>query len=294
MQAPSSIAVIGAGRMGGPIARNLAVGHDVTAYDPDPAAMQACAAAGVSPADSATEAARGVDLVITSLPLPEHVTAAVDEILHVLAPGTIVMDVSTIDPATAATLEARLEEAGHHFVACPLGKGPAQAETGDSPLFIGGKDEPIDALDAVFAAIGAERYLLGGVEASTMFKLVSNLIGMTNLAVLAEGYNLCRRAGVPDDAFTAALADTGGWSYQAELRLPWMIDGDFEPRFAAGLGLKDLRLAVDVASRWGMPAPVGAMGMSQLASAVAHGHGDLDVNAILRVLAPGSGVDADE
>ena len=119
-----------------------------------------------------------------------------------------------------------------------------------------------------------------------MFKLVSNLIGMTNLAVLAEGYLLCRRAGVTDEGFQQALADTGGWSYQAQLRLPWMMENDFRQRFGVKLGLKDLRLAVDQASQWQIPVPVGAMGMSQLANAAVHGFGDDDVNAILKVLDP--------
>lgn len=294
MKSPTKIAVIGAGRMGGAIARNLAKKYTVVVYDPSAEAVQSCVDAGATAAASLTDAVRDQDLVITSLPMPEHVLEAVNTMLEHLEPGTICMDVSTIDPATATKLEAALEAEGHFFVACPLGKGPAQAVSGDSPLFIGGRDEPVEALAGVFECIGAEQYLLGGVEGATMFKLASNLIGMTNLAVLAEGYLLCRRAGVTAEAFTAALADTGGWSYQAELRLPWMIAGDFDPRFAVNLGLKDLRLAVDIASRWGIPAPVGAMGMTQLASAAAHGYGNLDVNAVLRVLDPESKVLAND
>lgn len=296
MKAPTRIAVIGAGRMGGAIARNLAgqESFSVVVHDPVQAAMQRCVDAGATPAESAVAAVAGAELIITSLPMPAHVLMTVSEVLESLTANTICMDVSTIDPYTADELERLLEAAGHHFVACPLGKGPAQAEAGQSPLFIGGKDEPVEALSAVFDCIGAEQYRLGGVQASTMFKLASNLIGMTNLAVLAEGYLLCRRAGVPDDAFTAALADTGGWSYQAQLRLPWMMQGDYDARFAAVLGLKDLRLAVDMAAQWGIPAPVGAMGMSQLANVVAHGHGDLDVNAVLRVLDPLGEVLGDE
>lgn len=286
MQNPTMIAVIGAGRMGGGIARNLAKQFNVRVFDLDTSAVQRCVEQGATSASSVTDAVTGAQLVITSLPLPQHVLATVAEFTPYLAPDTICMDVSTVDPSTASTLEHTLREAGHHFVACPLGKGPAQAEAGELPLFIGGEDEAIDALAEVFACIGAEQYRLGGVEAATMFKLVSNLIGMTNLAVLAEGYLLCRRAGVSDVGFQQALADTGGWSYQAELRLPWMIAHDFEQRFAVKLGLKDLRLAIDQGAQWEIPTPVGAMGMIQLANAAAHGFADNDVNAVLKVLDP--------
>jgi 3-hydroxyisobutyrate dehydrogenase len=134
--------------------------------------------------------------------------------------------------------------------------------------------------------IGNVIHHLGEVEAATMFKLISNLIGMTNLAVLAEGYVLARRAGIDPDAFAHALRDTGASSYQFEVRLPWIVAGDHWPRFAVDLALKDLRLAVDAAARWGVPTPVGVQGLSQLASASAHGFGDEDVTAMVKVLDP--------
>lgn len=105
--------------------------------------------------------------------------------------------------------------------------------------------------------------------------------------MLAEGFALAQRAGIDADAFSAALADTGASSYQSEVRLPWMAAGDHAPRFAVDLALKDLRLAVDAAVRVGVPTPVGAQGLSQLAMASAHGHGGDDVTAMLKVIAPG-------
>lgn len=286
MQTPQRIAVIGLGRMGGGLARNLArdPSFDVVVSDLDRAAVERCVVAGAVAAASAVDAVDGADLVVTSLPLPAHVRAVHREIAPHLAAGAIVMDTSTIDPQTATELAELIGR--DRFVACLLGKGPAQAETGDVPLFVGGHDVAVDALASVFDCIGASVHRLGSVEAATAFKLVSNLIGMTNLAVLAEGYTLCRRAGVDDEAFAAALADTGGWSYQADVRLPWMMADDFAPRFSVALGLKDLSLALGMASHWGLAAPVGAAGMSQLASAAAHGHGDDDVDAVLKVVDP--------
>ncbi len=287
-QAPTirRIAVIGLGKMGGGLARNLArhPDFDVHVFDPSADAVDRCVEAGANPAGSVVAAVADADLVVTSLPMPSHVRETCATVVPHLAEGAIVMDTSTIDPETARDVARAVGE--HRFVSCLLGKGPAQAEAGELPLFVGGPGTVLDRLGPVFACIGDTVHRLGTVEAATAFKLVSNLIGMTNLAVLAEGYALCRRAGVSNEAFTESLADTGAWSYQADVRLPWMIEDDFAPRFPVALGLKDLYLTLEMAAKWGMGAPVGAAGMSQLASAAAHGHGASDVDAVLEVVDP--------
>ena len=280
-----TIGFIGAGRMGGAVARRLATGgHRVAVYDPSAPAVAACEAAGATGAESALAAASGAEVVFTSLPLPEHVLGTYEQLAPELDPGTVCVDVSTIDPATARTVADLL---GTRFLVCALGKGPAQAEEGDIPLFVGGAAETVEQVRDLLGRIGTATHHLGEVEAATMFKLISNLIGMTNLAVLAEGYVLGRRAGIEPEAFADALRDTGASSYQFDVRMPWIIAGDHEPRFAVDLALKDLRLAVDAAARWGLPTPVGAQGLSQLASAAAHGYGGEDVTAMVKVLNPG-------
>lgn len=286
LQTPRTIAVIGLGNMGGGLARNLArhPDFDVRVFDLSADAVARCVDAGASTADDMVAVADGADLVITSLPMPADVHDTYVALAPHLSERTIVMDTSTLDPATARGVAELVGE--HRFVSCLLGKGPAQAESGDVPLFVGGPAAALDLLDPVFDCIGATVHRLGSIEAATAFKLVSNLIGMTNLAVLAEGYALCRRAGVGDDAFTAALADTGAWSYQADVRLPWMIADDFAPRFPVSLGLKDLHLALQMAAGWQLAAPVGAAGMMQLASAAAHGHAASDVCAVVEIVDP--------
>ncbi len=280
------IAIIGLGKMGGGIARNLARDSrfDVRVFDLSAEAVARCVEVGATAAASIPDAVSEADLVVSSLPMPAHVRETYVGVVPHLTERAVVMDTSTIDPDTARAVADLVGE--HRFVSCLLGKGPAQAESGELPLFVGGASDALDRLEPVFECIGDTVHRLGTVEAATAFKLVSNLIGMTNLAVLAEGYALCRRAGVSNDAFTESLADTGAWSYQAEVRLPWMIADDFDPRFPVSLGLKDLYLALEMAARWGMAAPVGAAGMSQLASAVANGHGDCDVDVILEVVDP--------
>lgn len=285
------IGFIGVGRMGGAMARRLLhAGHSVTVHDPSPAATAACAEAGGSVAKSGREAAAGRDLVFTSLPLPEQLRALYggeDALTPVLAPGTVCVDVSTIDPDTAREVADRLAAHGVEFVACPVGKGPAQAEEGTVPLFAGGTEDAVRRVAPVLAAIGGPLHHLGDVEAATAFKLISNQVGMADLAVLAEGQLLAERAGIPADAFDAALRDTGAHSAQVDMRLSALARRDHRTRFSVDLAAKDLRLAADAAARRGVPTPIGSLALQLLLGAAASGYGDEDVTALIENLAPG-------
>jgi 3-hydroxyisobutyrate dehydrogenase len=282
-----NIGFIGAGRMGGAVARRLATGgFHVRVYDPDPAAADRCVASGARPARSAADASAGADAVLTSVPLPEHVKDIWGDLATHLPPSAIAVDLSTIDPGTARDVAGRLAARGIAFVSCALGKTPMAAEQGEIPLFVGGPAEAVARLAPVLARIGNRVYDFGTPEAAVTFKLVSNLIGMTNVAVLAEGYVLARRAGIEPELFAAALGDTGARSFQSEVRLPWLIDGDYDARFATGLAAKDVRLAVEAAARWGIATPVAAQGLSQLLSACAHGHAGDDVISVAKVVDP--------
>jgi 3-hydroxyisobutyrate dehydrogenase len=282
------LAFIGAGKMGGGMARRLAgAGYTVVVYDPDPAAVTSCREAGALSAESAGDAVKEARVVFTSLPLPEDVLGLYEgpsSILESLRPGAVCVDVSTIDPITARRVSDLLGGRGLGFVSCPVGKGPAQAAEGSVPLFAGGPAELVEELRPLLAHLGNPLYYMGDVEASTTFKIISNVIGMANLAVLAEGYVLARRAGIEDEVFAAALKDTGAASYQMDLRLPWIMAGDHAPRFATRLAVKDVRLAVDCAARWAVPVPLGAAVLQQLASATAHGYGEEDVTAMVKTL----------
>lgn len=283
----TKIAFVGAGNMGGAVARRLATGdHDVHVFDLDPSAVERCVRAGATAAASAEAAVKDAAVVITSLPLPDHVRSVWADLAPRLADGAIAVDVSTIDPATADALTGTLDETGHAFVHCALGKTPAAAEEGAIPLFVGGPAKAVEALRPLLDRMGDKTYDFGTPAAAAMFKLVSNMIGMTNVAVLAEGYALARRAGIEPDMFSEALRDTGAFSFQSDVRLPWIVAEDYAPRFGAALAAKDVRLAVDSAARWGIPTPVASQGLAQLVSAVAHGYGSEDVVAVHKLVAP--------
>lgn len=282
------ITCIGVGNMGGAVARRLATSEEfeVTVFDPSTAAVDKCVAAGATRADSVPVAVKDADVVLTSLPTTALVLDTVRQLLPLISEGTTIVDISTIDPMTARTALDLCVEAGRSFVACPLGKSPAHAEKGQIPLFVGGEAKTVAKIEPVLRRMGEKTYDFGSVEAATTFKLVSNFIGMANVAVLSEGLAIALRAGITPEEFTEALADTGAKSFQSEVRLPWMIKHDWAPRFGINLAAKDVRLAVESALHWGIPVPVGSAALSQLMSASAHGFGNEDVIAVMKAAGP--------
>lgn len=288
------ISSIGVGNMGGAVARRLASSEDfeVTVFDPSATAMDRCVAAGASRADSAATAVKDADVVLTSLPTTALVLDTVQRLLPATPAGTIIVDISTIDPMTARTALDLCTAANRPFVACPLGKTPAHAENGAIPLFVGGDAKTITKIGTLLQRMGEKTYNFGSVEAATTFKLVSNFIGMANVAILSEGLAIALKAGIAPTAFTEALADTGATSFQSDVRLPWMLDRDWAPRFGVDLAAKDVRLAVESALTWKIPVPVGAAALSQLMSASAHGFGNEDVAAVMKLTGPINAQDA--
>jgi 3-hydroxyisobutyrate dehydrogenase len=286
------VACVGVGNMGGAVARHLATGDFIVhAFDPDPAAVARCVEAGALGADSLAAVVESAEVVLTSLPTTALVTQTIDALVDLTPPGTVIVDISTIDPSTARRAADRCQGAQLDFIACPLGKTPAHAERGEIPLFVGGPAPAVEKVSALLERMGDEVYSFGTVEAATTFKLVSNLIGMTNVAILAEGYALARRGGIDPDVFAAALKHTGAASFQEEVRLPWIIEQDWSARFGVDLALKDVRLAVESANGWKVPVPVGSASLEQLASASAQGYGAQDVVALAKLCDPGLAVE---
>src|SRR5699024_119500 len=279
------ITSIGVGNMGGAVARWLAKGgFDVTVFDLDPEAMQRCAdEAGTEQASSLTTALKGADIVLTSLPTTKLVLDTVDQMVVDVASGAIIIDISTIDPDTAIKAQAACDVNGVRFVSCSLGKTPIQAETGEIPLFVGGDKTAIDEAQDVLERMGEKIYRFDDVVGATTFKLVSNLIGMTNVTVLMEGLALARNAGIDDDLFREALEDTGAVSFQSDVRLPWALKGDWSTRFSLDLAAKDVGLALDAASTFNVEAPVAQTALDRLHEASAQGFGREDVVAVARL-----------
>jgi 3-hydroxyisobutyrate dehydrogenase-like beta-hydroxyacid dehydrogenase len=284
-----SFGFIGVGRMGGGLARNLIrAGREVLVYDLSSEAVQRTIEAGTTgKACRELKEMAGAEVVFTSLPLPadvEGVMLGKAGLLNLMKAGSAYIDVSTIDPRTARRLSDEAEARKIHFLECPLGKTPAHAEKGEEPIFVGGNRAVYEKMAEVLNIIGSPVIYLGEVEASSAFKLISNLIGMANLAVLAEGIRIGEKAGIETGMLLELLKDTGGKSFQAEVRGPWIANGDFANRFGLDLALKDVRLGCAMAEAWGNDPRTMKVALDYFREASARGFGKEDCNAIYKVM----------
>ncbi|MBN2439431.1 MAG: NAD(P)-dependent oxidoreductase [Deltaproteobacteria bacterium] len=280
---------IGVGQMGGGLARNLIrAKKSVSVFDLNSEAVKTTLAAGATGRAAANiEELVGADVVFTSLPLPQHLESVMlgqKGLLRQMKPGTTYIDVSTIDPATARKLSDAAEAKGIHFLECPLGKTPAHAEKAEEPIFAGGKKAVYEMMLDTLKIIGNPVYYLGGVEAACAVKLISNLIGMTNLAVLAEGIRIGEKAGIDPKFLLELLNDTGAKSFQMDARGPWIAGGDFKSRFGLDLALKDIRLGCEMAKAWGNDAKTMQVALDYLKAGSSAGYGKEDCNAIYKVI----------
>ncbi len=139
-------------------------------------------------------------------------------------------------------------------------------------------------MKGILEIIGSSVFYMGEVEASSAFKLISNLIGMTNLAVLAEGIRIGEKAGIETKTLLELLDDTGAKSFQMDVRGPWIANGDFANRFGLDLALKDVRLGCEMADAWGNDAKTMKVALDYFKKAGVEGLGKEDCNAIYKVI----------
>ncbi len=284
-----SIGFVGVGLMGGPLARNLIrAGKEVLVFDLSEEAVQKTLDAGATgKAAGSLDDLANCEIVFTSLPMPPHVEGVMlgdDGLLAKMKKGAVHIELSTIDPQTSVKLRDAASDKGIGFMQCTLGKTPAHAEKAEEPLFIGGDKALYEQLSDIWPIIGSPAYYMGDVEASCAVKLISNMVGMANLAVLAEGMRAGEKAGIDKKVLVELLQDTGARSFQMDVRGPWIAEGDFNNRFGLDLALKDVRLGCEMAKAWGLDLKTMEAVLDLYKQASSAGHGKEDCNAVYKVV----------
>ncbi len=275
------VGFVGLGIMGGRMVRRLLGGGvALTVHDVDEAAVRAAADAGARTAASPRELGAASDVVIAMLPTPESLeTVALggDGLIEGMAAGSLLVDMATDGMSVVTRLSEPLAEKGIRVVDAPVGRGPAEAETGDLFVLMGGRPEDCEEVRGLLSLLGREIHYCGPLGAGQAVKLVNNLVSSTTMAVVAEGYALARRAGADIGLVTRLLPGSAADSWQLRNGLIGKaLAGDFSPRFKISLARKDVALAVEMAGDLGAPSGVGRAALEWYERAVAAGHGDLD------------------
>jgi 2-hydroxy-3-oxopropionate reductase len=223
-----TIALIGAGAMGGAIgARLLATGTRLAVFDLDPEKVAALVALGATAAPSAAAAASGARAVILSLNAPRIVRAAVfgpEGVATGAAQGTLIIDMSSIDPEATKTLAAEAAERGLRWVDSPLSGGIPKAAIGQLTLMQGGAEDDVAKAQAILANVASNQTRMGPAGAGQTTKLINQVLCGLNFMAVAEATALAEAAGV--DATKIPQALRGGRADSAILQ-------EYMPRFAA-------------------------------------------------------------
>lgn len=259
----TTVAYIGLGAMGLPLARHLArKGFDVIAYDIDLARADEIVALGGRKAASVAEAAQDVEVVITCLPATPHVEAVVlgtDGALAQMKPGTLLLDMSTIDANGTDRVAKACADKGVAFVDSPIGRLVLHAERGESLFMVGASDEDFVRVEPLLNAMGKDIMRCGGQGMGSRMKLVNNFLLLTIAEVSAEAVALGTRLGLDIDTILKVTGSTTAQNGQLHtLMVNKVLKGDTTPGFTIDLAFKDMTLAMTAAAEYRMGLPVGA------------------------------------
>ncbi len=259
----TTVGFIGLGAMGLPLARHLAgKGFAVVAHDLDPARADEIVARGGAKALSIAEAARGRDVVITCLPATPHVEAVVlgpEGALAQMAPGTLLLDLSTIDANGTDRVARACAERGVAFVDSPIGRLVLHAERGESLFMVGASDADFARVEPLLRAMGKDILRCGGPGMGSRMKLVNNFLLLTIAQVSAEAVALGTRLGLDIETILAVTGSTTAQNGQLHtLMVNKVLKGDTTPGFTIDLAFKDMTLAMTAAAENRIGLPVGA------------------------------------
>ncbi|MBD0270603.1 MAG: 3-hydroxyisobutyrate dehydrogenase [Acetobacteraceae bacterium] len=287
------IGFVGLGNMGAPMARNLAkAGHQVAAFDVVPAALEAAATAGLSPASSAAEAARGAEFVITMLPAGKHVRDAwigAGGLVAASGPDAVLIDCSTIDVATARDVASN--SGGREMLDAPVSGGVMGAEGATLAFMVGGTKTGFARAEPILQAMGRKIVHCGEAGAGQAAKLCNNMILAATMIATCEGFILAERLGLSHQALFDVVSNSSGnsWAMSTYCPVPGPVPGspanrDYRPGFAAALMAKDLGLAQEAAKSSGANTPLGAQALEFYQRFLEAGGGGKDFSGIIEML----------
>lgn len=292
----SKIAFIGLGNMGGPMAANLSkAGHQLRVFDLVPAALDAAVAAGAHAASSAHDTLADAEIVISMLPASRHVEALYlgeAGILAQIPEGTLVIDCSTIAPASARKLAAEAQARGLAVLDAPVSGGTAGAAAGSLTFIVGGAAQVLERARPVLQAMGKNIFHVGDNGAGQVAKLCNNMALGVIMAATGEALALGVAQGLDPAVLSQMMAVSTGRSWATEVCNPWpgvLPSAPASRGYSGGFGndlmLKDLGLVAESAVQAGVSIPLGELARNLYAMNSQAGNGALDFSSVIKLVA---------
>jgi 3-hydroxyisobutyrate dehydrogenase len=291
----SSIAFIGLGNMGGPMAANLIkAGHTVAGFDLGPAALEAFALAGGRKAASAAEALAGAEFVITMLPAgPQvrdvwlHQGGLIDVLSKAGGAKPLLIDCSTIDVASAQAVCEAAKQAGFDMIDAPVSGGTGGAVNGTLTFMVGGSETAFARAKPLLGGMGKTIVLAGGPGMGQVAKICNNMMLGINMVGLSEALILAERLGLSAAKLyeICAPSTSQSWALTSYCPAPGVVPSapsnrDFAPGFMAALMAKDMQLSQSAAESANVPTPLGALAASFYQKVCDDGEGGRDFSYV--------------
>ena len=288
------IGFIGLGIMGRPMVRNLMkAGYSLTVYDVVGSAMEEMVTEGAKPASSSAEVAASAPTVITMVPDSADSEAAIlgdNGVLEGTSEGSVVIDMSSIAPASSQKIAAACEAKSVAFLDAPVSGGEPGAVSGTLAIMVGGKRDVFDAHVGILEAMGSSIVLCGDYGAGNTTKLANQIIVAANIEAVGEALTLASKAGLdPAVVFEAIKGGLAG-SNVLNAKGPMMIEGNFDPGFRIVLHHKDLNNALLTGKELGVGLPVTSLVQQMIISLINDGKGNADHSAIANFIEDMAGV----
>jgi 3-hydroxyisobutyrate dehydrogenase-like beta-hydroxyacid dehydrogenase len=290
------VGFVGLGNMGGAMVEAiLKGGYRVWVYDIDASAASALEPLGAQEASGPRPLAAQADVVLTSLPdarAVRDVFLGEEGLVSGVRPGTVLVELSTIDPATIEELERVVSERGAVLLDVPVSGSPDEARRGELVLTAGGEREALAAVEPILKCFGRTIQYVGSAGAAKIVKIVNNMMTMGNVLVAAEAFCVGVKAGIAPDLLFEVLSGSGGRSHHFTKRFPNALAGDFKPGFSVALGEKDLGLALELSRSLDMPSPTTGLVRQMYLIAMSEGISSEDIVAVIKLFEKWSGVRA--
>ncbi len=280
------IGFIGLGIMGRPMAKNLLkAGHELLVFDYHADAVQDLVSSGAAAAANAKEIGAACTTVITMVPNSPHVRAALlgeNGVAEGAKEGTVILDMSSIDPTESKAIGAELAKKGIEMLDCPVSGGEPKAIDGTLSVMCGGKKDLFDRYYDVLMVMAASVVYVGELGSGNVAKLANQMVVAVNIAVVAEALTFAKKAGTdPELVFRAIRGGLAG-STVMEAKAPMMLAGNYKPGFRIDLHIKDLHNALNAAHAVHAPAPLTGELMEMMQALKADDLGACDHSSLVK------------
>ena len=245
------IGFIGLGIMGRPMAKNLVkAGYDLTVYDLNEEAVADLVSCGARAADSSREASLEAEVVITMVPNSPQVREVVlgkDGMAEGASEGTVLIDMSSIDPTESRSIGMELKKYGIEMMDAPVSGGEPKAIEGTLSVMVGGRRELFDRYYDMLMVMAGSVVYVGKLGAGNVVKLANQIILAVNIAAVSEALTFAKKAGTDPELVYQAIRGGLAGSTVLDAKAPMMFRGDFKPGFRIELHIKDLGNAINAA-----------------------------------------------